>query len=108
MTVFMQDDPGCPEPLTLEEEASMMAYEGMVYTLSVLLMRLDGNDGDPHHLLWSGGTVPEPWGDAWQRYEPQALSVIDAIGEGSARAMVEALLKVIQMPALRNNLWKLT
>lgn len=73
------------------EEAE--SYEGLVYSVSVALMRLDGNEGDPHQLLWCGGTVPEPWGDAWQRYEPQGRKVVDTIGEGSARAMVDALDK---------------
>jgi len=77
--------------LTDEEREEAMSSEALIYELSVVLMRLDGNDGDPHQLLWTGGTVPEPWGDAWQRYEEQARDVVNAIGEGSARAMVAAL-----------------
>ena len=98
MTVFIGDDPALPVELTQEEQDALQSYEAMVYHLSVLLMRLDGNDGDPHQLIWCGGPIPEPWGDAWEKYEPQALSVIDTIGEGSARAMVEALHKVIPAP----------
>lgn len=85
---------GAEDPLTEEERAEAEAHGVMMYRLSVLLMRLDGNDGDPHHLIWCGGAVPEPWGDAWQKYEPQAEAVVEAIGEASARAMVDALLKV--------------
>lgn len=85
--VEMFDDPDAAD----QEEA--MARDALVYELSVALMRLDGNYGDPHHLLWTGGTVPEPWGDAWQRYEPQAQTVLDAIGEFSARALVVAIPK---------------
>jgi hypothetical protein len=73
-----------------EEQAEAMAHDALVYELSVVLMRLDGNDGDPHQLVWCGGPVPEPWGDVWQKYEPQAEEVINAIGEGSAQAMVAA------------------
>jgi len=91
MTVLDGEDPAAPEPLIDEERAAMEAYEGMVCKLAALLMRLDGNQGDPHALLWTGGPIPEPWGDAWQKYEPQALSVIDAIGEASAHALVAAL-----------------
>jgi hypothetical protein len=92
MTVMIcEDDPAAPEPLTDSEQAEIMSYEALVFDLSVVLMRLDGNEGDPHQLVWCGGPIPEPWGDVWQKYEPQALSVLDAIGEGSARAMVEAL-----------------
>lgn len=65
------------------------ARDGLIYELSVALMRLDGNDGDPHQLLWEGGPIPEPWGDAWQRYESDAERVLDTIGEGSARALVD-------------------
>jgi hypothetical protein len=88
MTTLLNDDLAPPDA---EEQAEAMAFEALVYDLSVVLMRLDGNDGDPHQLIWCGGTVPEPWGDVWQRYEPQARSVLDAVGEGSARAMVDAL-----------------
>lgn len=87
----LTEDLAAPEPLPNSEQAEAMAHDALIYELSVALMRLDGNDGDPHQLLWSGGTVPEPWGDAWQRYEPQAEAVLNAIGEGSARALVDAL-----------------
>jgi len=90
MTVMTGDDPAAPEPLTDEERAEVESYEALVCQLAIVLMRLDGNDGDPHRTVWSVGTIPEPWGDAWQKYEPQALSVLDAIGEGSARALVAA------------------
>lgn len=81
------------ERATLEpgERAEAMAHDALIFDLSVTLMRLDGNDGDPHQLVWCGGPMPEPWGDVWQKYEPQAEAVLNAIGEGSARAMVEAL-----------------
>lgn len=88
MTTFLNDDLASPDS---DEQVEAMAHDALVYELSVVLMRLDGNDGDPHKLLWNGGIVPEPWGDAWQRYEPQALSVLDAIGEGSALALVASL-----------------
>jgi hypothetical protein len=78
-------------PPDADEQEEAMAHDALVYQLSVALMRLDGNDGDPHELLWTGGAVPEPWGDAWQRYEEQAETVLNAIGEGSARALVTAL-----------------
>jgi len=93
---FLNDDLA---PADADEQAEAMAHDALVYELSVLLMRLDGNDGDPHQLVWCGGPIPEPWGDVWQKYEPQALSVVDAIGEASARAMVDALLKTIPFPA---------
>jgi hypothetical protein len=83
-------EPEAPEPLTDDERAEAMAHDTLVYELSVVLMRLDGNDGDPHQLVWCGGPTPEPWGDAWQKYEEQAEAVINDIGEGSAQAMVTA------------------
>lgn len=76
------------EEADLEE---IMSEEALIYELSVVLMRLDGNEGDPHQLVWCGGAIPEPWGDVWQKYEPQAKGVLNAIGEFSARAMVDAL-----------------
>jgi hypothetical protein len=76
------------EPENGEQEEAL-SHDALIYELSVALMRLDGNDGDPHQLLWCGGAVLEPWGDAWQRYEEQAETVLNAIGEGSARALVE-------------------
>lgn len=90
MTVMDFEDPAAPEPLTDSEQAEAMAHDALVYELSVVLMRLDGNDGDPHQLVWCGGPTPEPWGDVWQKYEEQAEAVINAIGKGSAQAMVTA------------------
>lgn len=87
MTTFLNDDLA---PADGDEQAEAMSHEALVCELSVVLMRLDGNHGDPHQLLWCGGPMPEPWGDAWQRYEEQAEAVINAIGEGSAQAMVTA------------------
>jgi hypothetical protein len=71
-----------------EHAAEAMTDEAYVYELSVMLMRLDGNHGDPHQLLWCGGTIPEPWGDAWQRYEDQARKLLDVLGENMAWALL--------------------
>jgi hypothetical protein len=86
MTTFLN---AALAPADADEQEEAMAHDALMYELSVVLMRLDGNDGDPHQLVWCGGPVPEPWGDAWQKYEEQAEAVINAIGEGSARALVE-------------------
>lgn len=32
-------------------------------------------------LLWVGGTVPEPWGDRWQKYEGDAKRMIRLVKE---------------------------
>ena len=88
MSAFLNDDLAPPDA---DEQAEAMAHDALVYELSVVLMRLDGNEGDPHQLVWCGGPVPEPWGDVWQKYEPQAQEVLNAIGEGSAQALVAAL-----------------
>lgn len=88
MTIFLNDDLSSPDA---DEQAEAMAHDALVYELAVVLMRLDGNDGDPHQLVWEGGPIPEPWGDVWQKYEPQANDVLAAMGEGSAQALVEKL-----------------
>lgn len=85
MSTFLNDDLA---PADAEEQAEAMAHDALIYELSVVLMRLDGNEGDPHHLIWCGGPIPEPWGDAWQKYEEQAQAVLNAIGEGSAQALI--------------------
>lgn len=79
---------GMAESLSEEEREEWLTTEGYVYELSVMLMRLDGNDGDPHQLLWCSGTIPEPWGDAWQRYEDQARKLLDVLGENMAWALL--------------------
>lgn len=85
MTTFLNDDLA---PTDSDEQAEAMAHDALIYKLSVALMRLDGNEGDPHQLIWCSGPTPEPWGDAWQKYEEQAQSVLNAIGEGSAQALI--------------------
>lgn len=86
MTDNTQEAQGVPT-LTDEERAEAESEEALIYHLSVALMRLDGDDGDPHHLLMCGGVIPEPWGDAWQRYEDQARKVL--VGAREARTMYE-------------------
>jgi hypothetical protein len=39
--------------------------------------------GDPHQLIWEG-CPPEPWGEAWQRYESEAKRMIKMVREHAA------------------------
>ena len=52
--------------------------EGLVCVVACRLAENDGND-DPHHLIWSGGAVPEPEGEVWQRYERDAVALLELI-----------------------------
>lgn len=47
--------------------------------LAIVLCEEDGND--PHQLLWSGGPIPEPWGDYWCKYEGDAKRMIRLVRE---------------------------
>lgn len=42
--------------------------------LAIALCKEEG--GDPFKLTWTGGAVPEPWGDAWMHYQGDAQRMI--------------------------------
>jgi len=67
--------------------------EGLVCVVACRLAELDGHD-DPHHLIWSGGPVPEPEGEVWCRYEGTAKKLLRLIGDHRA-AQTAALPKGI-------------
>jgi hypothetical protein len=87
------------QPPDADEMEEAMSRDALIYELSVELMRLDGNEGDPHQLVWCGGPTPEPWGDVWHKYEPQAETVLNAIGEGSAHELVKVVRAAFDRPA---------
>lgn len=63
--------------MTPEEIAEYEAHEKAVYDVALWLMAREGEDeGDPHELLYSGGPIPEPWGERWQRWEDAAREVV--------------------------------
>jgi hypothetical protein len=54
--------------------AGIRAY--LVDALAMELAEADGHEGDDkHRLIWSGGAVPEPEGEVWQRYTSQASRI---------------------------------
>ncbi len=58
------------DPTQLAEVAKALADdEGLVALVAQCLCLKDG--GEPHQLLWTG-FPPEPWGDAWCRYESES------------------------------------
>jgi len=51
----------------------------LVDALAMELAEADGYEGDEkHRLIWSGGAVPEPEGEVWQRYQGKAAALADA------------------------------
>lgn len=50
--------------------------EDAVARLAIFLAERDGHD-DPHTLIWEG-SPPEPWGEVWNRYEPEARALLAA------------------------------
>lgn len=75
---------GEADEMSPEEIAEYEAESAAVFNLAVRLMRADGNDGDPHQLIYTGGALPDPWGEAWQRYEDKAKQIVDLIGVDAA------------------------
>jgi hypothetical protein len=49
--------------------------EDAVTRLAIYLAEKDGHD--PHALIWEG-SPPEPWGEVWNRYEPEARAMLAA------------------------------
>lgn len=45
---------------------------------------------DPHRMLYSGGPIPDPWGEAWQRYEDQARKIVELLTPATASALAAA------------------
>jgi hypothetical protein len=56
--------------------ASEGVDEDAVTRLAFYLAEKDGHD-DPHALIWEG-SPPEPWGEVWNRYEPEARELLAA------------------------------
>ena len=66
--------------------------EGHIAAVAVALCERDGED--PFYLIWEGGTVPEPWGEVWQRREREAEDLIKLVTEShklAAAAYEQAL-----------------
>lgn len=56
-------------PWEIEEIAEFMAME---------MAEIDGHEGDDkHRLIWEG-SPPEPWGEVWQKYIPNAERLLSA------------------------------
>lgn len=99
----------------LEAEVKQLAKQAasvrshLTDALAFLLCEKDGND-DPHHLIWEGGAVPEPWGEVWQKYLPDAESLAEAafksandwglaFDEAEAQALADAEAALDQLRA---------
>jgi len=100
----MPEPVALPEEMTAEEIAEYEAEELVVINLAKAIMRAEGDYGDPHRMIYSGGPIPEPWGEAWQRHEDQARKIVELLTPATAAAlaaqqcaqMVEALEKANQ------------
>ena len=66
-----------PAPAAQPPDAGM-AYdrESMARGIAVKLCENDGCD--PETLVWQGGAGPEPWGDVWMKYLPDAQELLEA------------------------------
>lgn len=91
-----------------KQAASMRSH--LTDALAFLLCEKDGND-DPHHLIWEGGAIPEPWGEVWQKYLPDAESLAEAafksandwglaFDEAEAQALDDAIAERDQLRAI--------
>lgn len=65
--------------------------ERAVFAVAFALAEADGVD-DPHHLIYEGGPIPEPWGEVWQRYEPQATHLLELAIEADRERQAEGWL----------------
>lgn len=70
--------------------------EQLAYALAI------DEGADPHHLIWEGNP-PEPWGEVWQRYIPQARRLLECMRGNGAAAKGEPVVlpevqPLIQMP----------
>ena len=46
-------------------------------------------------LIWEGGTIPEPWGDRWLKYEDQAKEMIAMVRKHVPTPTVPEAMKVV-------------
>lgn len=69
------------EPQTAVKEAGDTdSFDGEEWER--LAMALAGEEHDDiHHLIWTGTTIPEPWGEVWQMYEDEARRMIALVRE---------------------------
>ncbi len=57
---------------------SAAQFETAAEYIAMELAERDGHEGDDkHRLIWEG-SPPEPWGEVWQRYIPDAQSLLSA------------------------------
>lgn len=68
-------------------------FETATEYIAMELAERDGHEGDDKHTLIWEGSPPEPWGEVWQRYIPDAEALLSAgiagIQEGERRGMAE-------------------
>lgn len=72
------------QPMTPEEVAEYERHEESVFAVACWLMERDGDEHEPHDMIWSCGTIPEPWGEAWQRYEDDARKLVGMVLSANA------------------------
>jgi hypothetical protein len=53
--------------------------EHFIIGIAMELAEMDGVEGDEkHRFIYEGGPIPEPWGEVWEKYIPQAKRLLDA------------------------------
>lgn len=79
--------PGVAEDLEL---STGLVREMIIAGIAHELAEQDGIEGDDKHELIYEGHPPEPWGEVWQKYEPDATRLLDA-GISFAKPFLEQL-----------------
>jgi len=49
-----------------------------------------------NELIWEGGPIPEPWGDRWLKYEPEAKRLIALVRKHTTPPATSALVEAVK------------
>ena len=69
-----------PQPAQTAVQAASDNWQGEEWErLAWHLCAEENGEEACNELIWEGGPVPQPWGDRWMKYEPEAKRMIDLV-----------------------------
>ena len=92
-----------------EAQVEPVAWEGGEdwESLAWALCAEEHGEDSCNELIWEGGPIPEPWGDRWLKYEPEAKRLIALVRKHTtppaSSALVEAAEKVSRVWAIEGD-----
>lgn len=87
MTIWVEDEiEALRAAIEAAERQELVAWEGAKEweQLAYELCAEEHGEEYCNDLLWSGGVIPEPWGDRWLKYEDEAKRMISLVRKFTA------------------------